>query len=105
MIRKSTNLYHEEPEAAGSSLEAPSSPVVCRCLNVTESQIRYAIACGQVLSVRDVTQDTCAGGGCTSCHRDIRRILLDHGIEEKRPVQSKNAAIELLAMMNATTTR
>lgn len=49
----------------------------CHCLGVHADEIRQAIdeqACG---TVRQVTQACGAGGGCTACHRHIKRFLAE----------------------------
>jgi len=48
---------------------------LCRCLDVTESEIREAICEHQPQTVQGVSQICGAGGGCMSCHRHIRRML------------------------------
>jgi bacterioferritin-associated ferredoxin len=57
------------------SAHADSHRVVCHCLNVSESEIRDAIAEHEPQSIRGVAQVCGAGGGCMSCHRHIRRLL------------------------------
>jgi bacterioferritin-associated ferredoxin len=52
----------------------PARPI-CHCLGVTEGEIRQAIAEGELGSVRQVAHACGAGGGCTACHRHIKRYL------------------------------
>jgi bacterioferritin-associated ferredoxin len=49
--------------------------VVCRCLQVTETELREAIARCQLQTIRDVACSTGAGDGCTACHRTIQQFL------------------------------
>lgn len=56
-------------------VQADSHRVVCHCLNVSESEIRDAIAEHEPQSIRGVSQVCGAGAGCMSCHRHIRRML------------------------------
>ncbi len=49
--------------------------VVCRCLGVSESEIRCAVMEGTANCLRSVIRVTGAGGGCNSCHRAIRDFL------------------------------
>jgi NifU-like protein len=49
--------------------------VVCRCLGVSESEIRCAVMEGTATCLRSVTRVTGAGGGCNCCHRAIRDFL------------------------------
>jgi bacterioferritin-associated ferredoxin len=53
--------------------------IVCHCLRVRESQIAEAISNGSesVNGVKDVIDQTGAGGGCTACHCTIRRLLAE----------------------------
>jgi len=45
---------------------------------VTEGEIRQAIEHGDLGTVWQVTHACSAGGGCTACHRHIKRFLHDH---------------------------
>jgi bacterioferritin-associated ferredoxin len=49
--------------------------VVCHCFRVTETVIRAAIDILGSSSVREVTEHTGAGAGCTACHCRIKRML------------------------------
>jgi bacterioferritin-associated ferredoxin len=48
---------------------------LCHCLRVYEEEIRQVIDEGQLETVKQVTQTCGAGGGCTACHRHIKRLL------------------------------
>jgi bacterioferritin-associated ferredoxin len=50
---------------------------VCHCLRVEEDEIRDAIDDGELQTVRQVTASCGAGGGCTACHRHIKRYLAE----------------------------
>jgi bacterioferritin-associated ferredoxin len=56
----------------------PDDPVVCKCLNVTESQVRLAIAAFGAKSIGDLGRFTGAGTGCTCCHSALRQILAQY---------------------------
>ncbi|WP_145363199.1 (2Fe-2S)-binding protein [Stratiformator vulcanicus] len=47
---------------------------LCHCLKVREDEVRTAVHSG-CRSVQEVTMLCGAGGGCTACHRKIRRVL------------------------------
>lgn len=49
--------------------------VVCRCLGVTETMLRHAMSHCPLRTIRDVSRETGAGDGCTSCHTAIRQFL------------------------------
>jgi NAD(P)H-nitrite reductase large subunit len=55
--------------------DAHSDPLVCRCLNVTRSQIVDCIAVTGAESVREVRDLTGAGKGCLACHCRIKELL------------------------------
>lgn len=48
---------------------------ICRCFSVPESKIERAIRDNNLTSVEEITHFTKAGGGCTSCHPDLKQIL------------------------------
>ena len=50
-------------------------PIVCRCYQVAESEILNAIREGDLRTVEDVTAQTNAAGGCSSCYDDVQAIL------------------------------
>jgi bacterioferritin-associated ferredoxin len=49
--------------------------IVCRCLNVSEAQVIQMIARLELRSVRDLSQHTGAGEGCTCCHAKLEEYL------------------------------
>jgi bacterioferritin-associated ferredoxin len=52
-----------------------SETIVCHCLQVSESTLADAIAVCGVSTVRELCQETGAGGGCTACHARLRDLL------------------------------
>lgn len=48
---------------------------ICRCYSVPEHKIERAIRDNNLSSVDEITHYTKAGGGCTSCHRDLENIM------------------------------
>ena len=58
-------------------LSASEDVVVCGCLSVTKGEIHSAIAVSDTPSLRAVMRLTCAGTGCTACHRMIRQMVAD----------------------------
>ena len=58
--------------------------VVCRCLNVTESEIVSVIATLEVRTVKELRSLTGAGDGCTCCHGRLRDYLETHAEQTAR---------------------
>ena len=54
-----------------------TDPIICRCYQVTRSEILKAIQEGDIRTVEQVTDVTNAAGGCSSCYDDIREILFE----------------------------
>lgn len=50
-------------------------PVVCRCLQVTESTILEAAHRCPFSSLAEIARETGAGTGCMACHRQLRRLV------------------------------
>lgn len=61
------------------SCDTCSDKVVCRCLQVTESQVVRMIERLELRSVRDVRKYTGAGEGCTCCHTKLEEYLEKFG--------------------------
>ena len=51
--------------------------LVCKCFAIDEVMVRETIRDNHLASVEDVTNYTKAGGGCSSCHEAIERILVE----------------------------
>lgn len=52
-----------------------ADPVVCRCLNVTQSEVQTAISAFNLETVRDLGRCTGAGKGCMACHGRLRALV------------------------------
>jgi len=48
---------------------------ICRCYSVPEHKIERAIRDNSLTTIEEITHYTKAGGGCTSCHVDLKGIL------------------------------
>lgn len=60
-----------------------SSRPLCHCLGVAKEEVRSCIEEESLTSVRGVTKACGAGGGCTSCHRHIKRLLHEHALQQR----------------------
>jgi NifU-like protein len=49
--------------------------VVCNCFGVTRQEIERAVRENNLTTVLEVTNYTKAGGGCETCHDDIKEII------------------------------
>ncbi len=49
--------------------------IVCECFGVTNRQIEKAVRENNLATIEEVTNYTKAGGGCESCHDNIREII------------------------------
>jgi NifU-like protein len=66
----------------------PAARPLCHCLRVYADEVRQAIDEGELTSVKQVTQACGAGGGCTACHRHIKRFLAEAAharVDEAQP--------------------
>ncbi len=63
--------------------ELRSPKALCHCLGVHADEIQSAIVQHDLASVRSVTMVCGAGGGCTSCHRHIKRMLHEHQAQKR----------------------
>ena len=56
---------------------------LCHCLNISECEVREAIADHDLQTVRGVAKTCGAGGGCTACHRHIKRLLNEQVVQSR----------------------
>ncbi len=67
-------------------LATSNDRILCHCLQVKQSHVETCVAiCGSE-TVREVTRQCGAGGGCTACHSRIREVIAAH--------QNANSALE-----------
>jgi bacterioferritin-associated ferredoxin len=64
--------------------------VVCRCLQVTESEIVETLTSLTIRSLKDLRHATGAGDGCTCCHQHLHELIERHC--ESRPAEALLAA-------------
>ena len=55
--------------------ESCPDKIVCRCLQVTETQVIRMIERLELRTVRDLRNYTGAGEGCTCCHAELKEYL------------------------------
>jgi NAD(P)H-nitrite reductase large subunit len=63
----------------------------CRCLSVTEDEVRRVVRERGLASVREITRYTDAGDGCMACHPVLRALLkeeLEFGALRENPFSS-----------------
>ncbi len=61
----------------GSLTENRTVRPLCHCLHVFADEVQQAIDLDGCQTVRQVTANCGAGGGCTACHRHIKRMLAE----------------------------
>ncbi len=49
--------------------------IICNCLQITRGEIIHAIKTKGLTLIDEVSDETEAGTGCSSCHDDIEEIL------------------------------
>jgi len=67
---------------------AAKDRIVCPCLKVTESQIRYAVLFRGVQTISDICDSTDAGNGCMGCHEEIAALLRRYARSATVPVNA-----------------
>ncbi len=73
--RKRTGAGQAAPDPNDRLRQMPAGNVVCRCFGVTDTLIERVVRDNQLTTVEQVTHFTKAGGGCRSCHADIKAIV------------------------------
>jgi NAD(P)H-nitrite reductase large subunit len=76
-IETQSHVMSEVEDSMPHTDAGSSDREICHCLRVTESQVRESIAVHNCETIREVTRSCGAGGGCTACHRHIRRCLME----------------------------
>lgn len=66
--------------------------IVCRCLGISESEIRFALMEGTAEGLRTVMERTGAGTGCNCCHRAIKDLLARERLQEQATAQCDGSA-------------
>lgn len=70
-------------DAMPTAFETTADPIVCRCLGISEAEIKTAADVSvETPTVRCIMQMTGAGSGCTACHRRIRQLLTERRVAE-----------------------
>jgi bacterioferritin-associated ferredoxin len=68
-------------DCSHQACETCSDKIVCRCLQVTETQVIRMIERLELRTVLDLRKYTGAGEGCTCCHAKLEEYLEKHGAE------------------------
>lgn len=58
--------------------EACPGQYLCNCLQVTEERVVEAVVTLGLRNVREISEHTGAGGGCTCCHARLRQVIQEH---------------------------
>ena len=65
--------------ASSTAGDVCSDRVVCRCLQVTETELIDVLTTEEARDLKDIRRHTGAGSGCMACHRLIRTYLARYG--------------------------
>ena len=79
MGREALQAAIENYQSGRSDVHLLEGKVVCRCFGVTEKEIEKVVRENKLKTVEDVTNYCKAGGGCESCHEEIREIIVRVG--------------------------
>jgi NifU-like protein len=83
--------------------------VVCNCFGVTRQEIERAVRENNLTNVEEVTNYTKAGGGCETCHDDIKdiiaQVLREKAEAAKQPKKKKMTNIQKIQMIQETLER
>jgi len=83
--------------------------VVCNCFGVTRQEIERAVRENSLTTVEEVTNYTKAGGGCTTCHDDIKeiiaKVLREKAEAAKQPKKKKMTNIQKIQLIQETLER
>jgi len=74
--------------------------VVCKCFGVTEQVIREAIKVNSLTTVEEITHFTKAGGGCTLCHDELKKILEEEQGIAAAKTEGKEITVEAKVLTN-----
>jgi len=66
-----------------NSPQNSADPIVCPCLDISESEILAAGKFAGCRNIADIKTATKAGSGCTSCHRRILALLRESHRESR----------------------
>lgn len=62
-----------------SSRTSQADPVICHCLQITQSAVIDCVNLFGANTVRDVKETCGAGGGCMACRRRIQSLIQARG--------------------------
>ena len=82
-------LYHCLANYLGTVRPENHSPMICRCLGVSEGEIISYIKEHSETSLKELTGDILAGGGCTRCCPDLVQLLQAHGSSTPIPTPGR----------------
>ena len=72
-----------DPQTLVMQCPTEATRPLCHCLNISECAVREAIADHDLQTVRGVAKTCGAGGGCTACHRHIKRLLNEQAVQSR----------------------
>jgi len=90
-----------EPQNRTLPSSTESTRPLCHCLGISETEVRDAIVEHDLQTVRNVAKVCGAGGGCTACHRHIKRLLNEQVVQSRMqsPLSDVNATSPEFAVL------
>ncbi len=80
----------------------PGEKLVCRCFGISEKQIMETLEVAETPSLKLITDETMAGGGCGTCLKDLKVLLSFHLPTEDQILSSKGMTeIQFIKKLNA----
>jgi bacterioferritin-associated ferredoxin len=64
--------------ACRSSCSECPQRLICRCLRVSEAEVRQALITFDLRTLKDLRRHTGAGDGCTACHVRLSACIQEH---------------------------
>ncbi|MBL7171061.1 MAG: Fe-S cluster assembly protein NifU [Candidatus Omnitrophica bacterium] len=89
----------------GGKVIAPANEgkIICKCFGVTDKKIARVVRENRLTTVSEVTNYTKAGGGCKSCHPEIKDIISSQ--LHKKPFVGKLTNIRKIGLIKETIER
>jgi bacterioferritin-associated ferredoxin len=79
------------PRLGCQPMDVANDRIVCRCLGISESEIRCALMDGTASCLRSLMSATGAGTGCNCCHRAIKDLVARERLQAEESAQCEGS--------------